>query len=324
MKKIKKTLSLLIIIFIVGTIMFFIGRKIGLNTDTSIENTTVEKVTVGTQSIKKTLTSSGEVKSSEIEKLELSTSYYFETMCVETDDTIKKGDNILKYTNGKYLKAPYDCIISSYSVPETKTKATSSNYVEIQNLKDLIVGVSINENEIANISLNQEVEISLTADSSKSYTGKIVKIDSIGSYQTSGTTFNVDISLENDGNIKIGMSVSCTINIKELKDVIAVPINGVQINGNRRYVLVCDGESTKEVDITTGLSNDEYVQVLSGLNGGETIQVVTITKQNTIRNNTNGGSKFNNFSDGNMPNRGGSEMPNFGNGGNSSQGRNGQ
>ena len=70
-------------------------------------------------------------------------------------------------------------------------------------------------------------------------------------------------------------------------DVLAVPIDGVQINGDRKYVLVVENGETKEVDIETGLSNDEYVEVKSGLSGGETIQVVTTTKQSTIRNNSN-------------------------------------
>ena len=317
MKKVKKVLFIILLMAIVGTITFFIGRQIGLNTDTSSTSTTIEEVVVGTQTIKKTLTSSGEIKSSSTEKLELSTSYYFETMCVEEDDTVKEGENILKYTNGQYLTAPYDLVITSYSLPDTKTKATSSNYIEVQNLKDLSISLSINENEISNISLDQEVQISLTADSNKTYTGKITKIDSVGSYSVSGTTFPVEVSLENDGNIKIGMSVSCVINIDELTDVLAVPINSVQINGDRRYVLAVENGETKEVDITTGVSNDEYVQVLSGLEGGETIQVVTTTKQNTIRSDGGNSSGFGgdmNFGGGNMPNFGGGEMPNFSSG----------
>ena len=199
-------------------------------------------------------------------------------------------------------------------MPDTKTKATSSNYIEVQNLKKLSISLSINENEISNISLDQEVQISLTADSNKTYTGKIAKIDSIGSYSASGTTFPVEVTLKNDGNIKIGMSVSCVINIDELKDVLAVPINGVQINGDRRYVLVVENGKTKEVDITTGVSNDEYVQVLSGLEGGEIIQVVTTTKQNTIRDKSESGSGFGggrNFEGGNMPNMGDGDMQSF-------------
>lgn len=249
MKKIKKIVPTLILIVIVGTITFFVGKQIGLNTDQTSSSTTVENVSVGKQTIKKTLTGSGEIETSETENLSLSTSYYFETMCVEDGDIVKSGENILKYTNGTYLKAPYDLVVSSHSVPETKNQATSSHYVEVQNLEDLIIKLNINENEISNINLEQEVEISLTADTSKKYTGKISKIDWVGTYASSGTTFPVEISLENDGNIKIGMSVSCTINISELTDVLAVPIAGVQINGDRKYVLLVENGETKEVDI---------------------------------------------------------------------------
>lgn len=320
MKKLKKILAILILMAIVGTVTFFIGRQIGLNTDTSSTNTTIEEVTVGTQTIKKTLTNSGEIKSATTEKLSLSTSYYFETMCVEEDDIVKEGENILKYTNGTYLTAPYDLVITNISVPETKNKATSSNYIEVQDMKNLIISMSINESEIANINLDQNVEISLTADTSKTYTGKVTKIDGVGSYSSSGTTFPIEVTLENDGNIKIGMSVSCVINIQELTDVLAVPINGVQINGDRKYVLVVENEKTKEVDIETGLSNDEYVEVKSGLNGGETIQVVTTTKQSTIRSN-NRGNNIDNSDKGMSGGQrggiqsGGSEMPSMPSGG---------
>ena len=117
-------------------------------------------------------------------------------------------------------------------------KISSNNYVEVQNAKDLLVSINVSENEIVNIKDKQEVEIVLTADSNKKYTGTVSKIDVIGTYDSSGTTFPVEISLQNDGDIRIGMSVSCTINIKELKDVITAPINGVQINGDRKYVIV--------------------------------------------------------------------------------------
>lgn len=178
MKKLKKAIVIIILIGVVSSITFFIGRQIGLNTDTSSTTTTIEEKTVGTQTIKKTLTSSGEIQTSNTEKLELSTTKYFETMCVEDDDTVKAGENILKYTDGTYLTAPYDLVISSHSVPETENKATSSNYIEVKDLDNLLITLSINENEISNISLDQEVEITLTADTSKTYTGTITKIDS--------------------------------------------------------------------------------------------------------------------------------------------------
>ena len=66
-----------------------------------------------------------------------------ETMCVEENDIVEEGENILKYTNGKYLTAPYDLVVTSYSVPETETKATDSNYVEVQDMENLLVSLNI-------------------------------------------------------------------------------------------------------------------------------------------------------------------------------------
>ena len=59
-----------------------------------------------------------------------------------------------------------------------------------------------------------------------------------------------------------------------------VAINGVQVNGNRKYVLVVKYGKTEEVDIETGLSNDEYVEVKSGLTGGETYKL--LQQQNKV------------------------------------------
>ena len=133
MKKTKKRLMIAIIIIAISTLTFFIGKQIGINTDSSSTSVTVEYETVGTQTIKKTITSSGSVDTSTTEKLSLKTTKYFETMCVEENDMVNEGENILKYTDGTYLVAPYNCVISSYSVPEASSKATSANYVEIKN-----------------------------------------------------------------------------------------------------------------------------------------------------------------------------------------------
>lgn len=290
MKKIKKIIIVIILITIISTLTFFIGKQIGLNTDVSISNTTIEEQKVSKRTITKTLAASGEIETASTEKLSIDTTKYFETMCVEDDDTVKMGENILKYSNGTYLTAPYDLVISSSSLPDTGKKATSSNYIEVETLNSLKTQLTINETEIANISKDQEVKITLSADTSKTYVGTITKIDSVGNYSSSGTIFSAIVSFENDGNAKLGMSVSCTININELTDVLTIPITAVQTTNNKKYVIVVENGETKEVEIQTGLSDDEYVEVVSGLEEGQIVQVVTTTKQNTIRNSGNSSS----------------------------------
>ena len=289
----KKKIFIILIILFVMLGVFFLGRQVGLNEEQESTNIVKTEEKVSTQTIKKTLTSSGSVASKTTEKVALSTSKYFEAMCVEVDDTVSKGDKILKYTDGTYLKASNDCVILSTNLPDTETKATSSNYVEVSYLNKLTIDLSISENEIASIKEGQEVEISLSADETKTYTGKITKIDSVGTYSTSGTTFSAIVEFKNDGSVKLGMSVSCTVILKEEKDVVSVPINAVATNSEgKKYVVKVNSDGTTEESIVeTGIANENYVQITSGLTTDDTVQIETeITNDaNTSSQNSNNG-----------------------------------
>ena len=225
---------------------------------------------------------SGTISSGTTEQLSLTTTKYFTTMCVEEDEYVAEGDNILQYSDGTYLTAPYDLVISSYSVPDTGSICTSSNYVEVQSLEDLYMTLSIDESEIGSVKVGQAATITLNANEDTEYTGTITKINEIGTYSSSGSTYTATLSIENDGNIKIGMSASCTITLEEATDVIAVPIEAVQTKDGQKYVIVVNSDgSTTEVDVETGISDDSYVEITSGLSGGETIQMTSTTTQST-------------------------------------------
>lgn len=62
---------------------------------------------VGTQTIENTLSSSGQISTNLTENLELNTYRYFKEIYVEENDFVAEWENILKYTNGTYLTAPY-------------------------------------------------------------------------------------------------------------------------------------------------------------------------------------------------------------------------
>jgi hypothetical protein len=281
MKK-KVFVIILIILIVVGA--FFVGRQIGLNTEDSKTKTVITEETVSTQDIKKTLTGSGQVSSKTTEELELDTSKYFSAMCVEEDDTVLEGENILEYTDGTYLTAPYNLVVKTINVPETEAICTSSNYIGVYDLTTLQTSIQVSENEIGEVEKGQEVEITLTADESKTYTGSITKIDGVGNYSSSGTTFTATIEFENDGDVKIGMSLSCTVILEEEKDVICVPIEAVYENDDgEEYVnKVNDDGTVEEVVIETGIADDSYVQVISGLSLNDKVQIVTeITESST-------------------------------------------
>jgi multidrug efflux pump subunit AcrA (membrane-fusion protein) len=279
----KKKIVIIILVIILVAGAFVVGRQVGLSTEVSKTKTIITQELVSSRDIKKTLTGSGQVSAKTTEKLELTTTKYFEAMCVEEDDTVKEGENILQYTNGTYLTAPYDLVIKSINVPDSESKCTSSNYIEVADLTTLQTTISISENEIEEVKKGQEVEITLTADETKNYTGTITKIDSVGNYSASGTTFSATVEFENDGNVKIGMSLSCTVILEEEEDVICIPIEAVYENDNgEEYVNKVNEDGTvEETIIETGIADDSYVQVVSGLALNDKVQIITETTEST-------------------------------------------
>lgn len=203
----KKILIIILIILLVGG-AFFVGRQVGLNTKDNKTKTIITEEIVSNHDIKKTLTGSGQVLAKTTEKLELTTTKYFEAMCVEEDDTILKGENILKYTNGTYLVAPYDCYITELNLPDLNGKVLNSHYVGIASSNSLMVTMNIDETNIKKISVGLETTIEVTS-LNKTYKGNITHIASTGN----NGKFEIEIEFENDGDVKIGMTGSVTIKI---------------------------------------------------------------------------------------------------------------
>ena len=207
MKRLKKTISIIVIIIICSTATFFIGRQIGLNTDTSSTKTTVEEQTVGTQTIKKTLSGTGEISTTKTENLSLSTTKYFKTMCVEEDDIVEKGENILEYTDGTYLTAPYDCVITKINIPSESDKCTNEHYITISATNLLAVNLSVDETIINKLSIGKEAKITISSLEDTEITGYITKI----SNTASNGKFTIVVEFENNGQIKIGMTANVVI-----------------------------------------------------------------------------------------------------------------
>lgn len=276
--KVNKKIIFIILILILLIVFSIVVYKNQTATDTSkIVETTKLTAEVSSQSIETTLTAPGEVQSAETEKISLNTTYSFLTMCAEKNDFVQKGDNLLKYTNGTYITAPYNCVITDYSVPNAKEACTSSNYIAISSTEDLYMDINIGEEEIDKISVGQEVEIIANYDETKIYKGEVSKINAIGTHSSGGTNFAAIASIENDGSLKLGMSASCNITIEKRENLPCLPIEAVQIEDDKKYVYKIENETETKIEVETGVSDANYVQIVSGLFLGDTVKYETTT-----------------------------------------------
>lgn len=286
----------------------------GNNSITDSSNTT--EVEASIQTIENTLSSSGEISSALDEKLTLHASYYFEQILVDENIYVKEGTNIIEYTNGIYLTAPYDCVIISTNLPNQDEVCTTSHYIEIKSIQSLSMSLSVSESDINKIEIGDVVDITITSTNEK-INGYITSISEVGNYSSNGSYFDAIVTFENNGNLKIGMSATCEIIIEKVENVIAVPLEAIQTSDSGKYVVKVNNDgTTEEVNVETGISNDAYIEIKSGVSEGDKVQMSessdnTSSNENTFRNNKEG------FQGGEMPSQNfdGGSMPSGGGGG---------
>lgn len=201
---------IIILIFVLIVMCYFYFKEDNVQIQDRImfaekDNIKIEDNILNTNT--KTIQTTSEVISSLTEKIELHATYYLEECYVDTNQQLKSGDNILKYTNGTYLTAPYDCVIGEINLPNDGEKCTNNNYIEISSRSLLAVQFKVDETKINEISIGQEVKIEIKAYDNKILIGNITNISSTAS----NGNFTVTAEFENDGDVMIGMTADITI-----------------------------------------------------------------------------------------------------------------
>jgi len=202
---------IVILIFILTVMCIFYFKNDSTNVEQSKSKNKAEKNTTissnTTETSTKSISTTAEVTSAVTDKIELHATYYLEECYVEGEQNLSAGENILKYTNGTYLTAPYDCVIKTINVPEAGSKCTNEHYIEIESTTLLAVQFKVDETNINKISLGQETQIEISAFDDKTLTGNVTNITNTAS----NGKFTVTVQFENDGEVKLGMSAKVSV-----------------------------------------------------------------------------------------------------------------
>lgn len=284
-KKLIKIAIIITVIIIIAIICMKIFGKSNKN-DRFMRMQSTDQVKSSIQTIENTLSSSGQVSSGLTEKQYLHTGYYFEKLLVSENVLIEEGTKIVEYTNGTYLSAPYDCVVIGTNLPNQDEKCTTSHYVQISSTETLCMNLSVSETDINKIEIGDTVEVTITA-SGEVINGFITSVSEVGTYSSSGSYFTAVVTFDNNGNQKIGMSATCEIIIESAENVIAVPIEAIQTSDEGKYVIVVNEDgTTNNVIVETGISNDAYTEIKSGILENTTVKVqVQEDSENSIFRN---------------------------------------
>lgn len=179
----------------------------------------------------------------------------------------------------------------SGTIVDKKVKAgdkLSANDTAMQNLctiydmSYLEMKLNVDELKIRSLEVGQEVEITADAVPGETYKGVISSILVAGTTANGSTSYPVTVRIDDMGELLPGMNATAKITTASVKNVLALP-NAALVRGS--YVLVTkDSPSAANaetsmtapdgyvyVKVATGISDDDYIEVKSGLQEGDTI-----------------------------------------------------
>ena len=179
--------------------------------------------------------------------------------------------------NKNKLTAPYDGIVLEsnfsngvYAGPGPAISIISSVF-EVKS--------DINETDISKVKVGQDVDITLDAFPEQNFLGKVSSIAPISKNTAGIITFEVTVTPDDNKNPSFMYGISANLEIATLKieNVLLVPADSVYEENGKKYVDAIDisaaesSKAFKKVEVTTGASDYNNTEILTGLKEGDVI-----------------------------------------------------
>jgi HlyD family secretion protein len=202
-------------------------------------------------------------------------------------NNLERSEKALQLVEDKLLKtiilAPFDCTILKrlVSVGQAVSGASGVNsgteVYTIADLGELIINAHINQADVTRMSVGQQVQIEVEAVPGLKLAGRLEKIDPYATIKNGIKGFSTRIVVKNDekSGVRPGMTANLTIPLQGAENVIAIPLAAVFTDQGDRFAYVKQGDKFERVPIRIGVSDYDYAEVTRGLEGGETVSLVT-------------------------------------------------
>ncbi|MBI4301214.1 MAG: efflux RND transporter periplasmic adaptor subunit [Chloroflexi bacterium] len=177
------------------------------------------------------------------------------------------------------LKAPFSGLVASVGANAGDRVGASTVVVQLVDPTAVEVQAAIDEIDLAKVKTGQRVSLILDALQNRSLEGTVTTITPVAVRQSGVVSYGITIKVNLPGDVRLsdGLTALADIIIEERQNVLMVPMRAVASSGTSRVVTVVEGEKTQSRVVATGLSNNQSVEITSGLTEGETVLVPTAT-----------------------------------------------
>jgi HlyD family secretion protein len=187
-------------------------------------------------------------------------------------------DDAVSQLNDTIIRAPISGLVIGKPIPAGQAVApgvsTPMVLLTIADMSKMQIQTQVDESDIGQMQVGQNVTFTVDAYPGKTFTGVVSNVSQKATVVSNVVYYNVLVDVDAAENLlKPTMTARVAINVAERKNVLVVPLAAVKTNNGQQYVVVENNGKTQNTPVTTGLASEDKIEILSGLEEGNSIVV---------------------------------------------------
>jgi len=181
------------------------------------------------------------------------------------------------------VKAPMDGVLADMQAFTEGQKINNNTELgKVMNFTRVRCELNVTNDDIAKVKTGQDVFVTNFAYEDEPFLGRVVKISP--TIDPTTRTFKVDVEVNNpDLRLRPGMFVRADIIVSKRANVVRVPKHLIFTRNNREVVFIAEEQVAKMKEVSVGLTDAEYAEILNGVEEGDKL---VIRGYETLKDNT--------------------------------------
>lgn len=154
----------------------------------------------------------------------------------------------------------------------------------IPDMSQMGVRLNVHESQVKRVRLGQRALVRVDAEPGKTLEGRVAELAVLPDSSSTRYTPNVKVypcTIHIDGAhdwLKPGMNAKVEIIVDQLADVLFIPVQSIEVENDHHFCYVNTGSRLERREVSTGVFNDEFIEVRTGLQPGEEVALAVPNK----------------------------------------------
>jgi HlyD family secretion protein len=178
------------------------------------------------------------------------------------------------------LLAPMGGTVTTLELKVGEMVGAGTPVVELDDLATFVVEVSLDETDVAKVSVGQQAIVTLDAFPGEELAGEVTDIAPVATVQSGVVLYPVTVQLSpTEVDARAGMTADVEIVTASKVDALIVPLRAIQSENGKSYIWRQSAGGFEKTEVTLGVMTETEVEITSGLSEGDVVSVVASPAQ---------------------------------------------